>query len=268
VSGIQYTPPSQASAIAVLAAAVTSLHNDVIALQSDVSDLTKAACGRAFYAPNATPSRNVFATFEEAAAALAPFGGGDLVIDTRGGAASTAGVFVDVTGIRFVGLNYNTDVLTVVEGTAFGSDYNQFSVSNVAIEWAGESSPFALSGGASLGVTLEDYASIRSTAAATGPFFDVGSGCTLYADVGYQCALGKDPAGNALVDMAAAPGTSCTINMLVGSTLDQDTLTGGGDGAYLIVDRTAGLTTGGGNATISHTQTGTTNPQFVPGLLP
>lgn len=257
--------------VSTLTAGLISLDDGLAALTDTVGgqgvdiDSLKAVAGvGAIYQPGTVPGVNRFDTILGAISALRPFGGGDVVIDTRFGAATTEIGDLDITGIRFVGLDFNTPVLTIVEGTTFTSDYSQFNASNVAIQWTGASSPFALTAGASLGVTLEDYASITTTAAATGPFFDVGSGCTLYVDVGYQCTIGKDPAGNALVDMASAPGTSCTINMLTGSILQQDTLTGGGDGDYLVVDRTAGLTANGGAATISHTQTGTTNVVYQP----
>lgn len=267
---IIYTPPGVGQ-IPVIEDQLAALDDGLDALAETVGgqavdiDSLKAVAGvGAIYQPGTVSGVNRFDTFLGAVSALRTYGGGTLVIDDRFGSATTEIGALDLTGIKLVGLSYATPVLTVVEGTTFTSDYSQFDASNVAIQWSGASSPFVLAGGASLGVTLEDYASITTTAAATGPFFDVGSGCTLYIDVGYQCLLGKDPAGNALVDMASAPGTSCTINMLTGSTLQQNTLTGGGDGDYLVVDRTAGLTANGGNATISHTQTGTTNVVYQP----
>lgn len=253
-----------ADQIAVLSDDVDALTETVIQQGVDVAALQGVAAVGAIYRPGATPGLNVFSTLLGAISALRVFGGGRCIIDDGGdsSAAVTEPDALNIDGIQFVGVSYQTPVLNVVEGTTFTAPLtSQLNISNVSFVWAGATAPFSVTSG-NLGVTLDDYASITATPDATGPFFAADTGGNLYVDVGLQCTLATNSGGAALINLGAS-GTA-EIQLGFNATLSSDTITGGGDQALLVTNRTAGLTAGGGLANVSQTQTGTTNPVFAP----
>lgn len=267
---ILYTPPGIGQ-IPTIEDQITALADDLDALtelvtqqSAQVVELQGVAGVGAIYRPGATPGGNVFDTFLGALSTLRTFGGGNLIIDDGGdsSAATTDIGTLNLDGITIVGISYSTPTLNVVEGTVFTAPTTmQWNVKNVFVKWAGATAPWSITSG-NLGVSLDDYAQIIADAAATGPFIAANTGGNVYIDLGYQCAITTNTGGHAAIDLRTSG--ACEIQCGVKSVLSADAITGGGDEALLVTNLTAGLTAGGGDASISHTQTGTTNPQFVP----
>ena len=204
------------------------------------------------------PDGNRYASVAAAAAAAKASGPGtELLIIGDITAEATA---IDITGIyRIRGIGALPPTLILPAGASLVNTYNETRISSVKISWRGTTACMAFT---SVGaVYLEDFAEITTTTAATAGFIESQSG----GDVGIFLGCRTKIQGSASHQVVKISGTGA-LEVFAGPacTIADNTITGGGAGAATIIDETAGLTAGGGAASISHSQTGLNTPTFVP----
>lgn len=238
-------------------------------IETQVKALQASAGGFTIYREGGVASGNVYATLLAAVDAC-PLGG-RVYVDGSLGNPTTQAVTYDVDAKPIVGLGAFPPILTVVDGTTFtAATYFEMVFEGITVQWVGGHAAIVV--GFGLGLELRDYAVVTSTNASSSAFILNKTG-DLYVTVGYACGI-NGSSGHQIIDLGLISDSSaCEVNVKATlpstdeffvAALSANSVTGGPSGALTVTDTSAGLTVGGGLATISHTQTGTTAPTFRP----
>lgn len=201
------------------------------------------------------PAGNVYPTSGAAAAAAKDAGPGSVIVII--GDVTFDAVEHDITGVdKIVGLGNATPTITIPNGCTIKDDFGDIEFENVNLSFGGTSNPVITAPAGGLTLTLGQFASIFCTNTATKGFLEASAG-TITMNCSWSNTI-QGSSGHQVIKLSGSAGLNLSIGNL--GTLAANSITGGGDQAVSVAD--ASKAGGFLAATISHTQTGLTNPQW------